>query len=90
MNPRCKNRNRWVSGGRRKSRKISEPWPSGINRRNYQRPAANRIDDGKRNQMLKLAREVYPDFNMGHCLERRASIASDARMIAAAIIAKII
>ena len=72
MNPRCKNRNRWVSGGRRKSRKISEPWPSGINRRNYQRPAANRIDDGKRNQMLKLAREVYPDFNMGHCLEMLA------------------
>ncbi len=48
-------------------RKNQNRWPSGINRRNYQRPAANRIDDGKRNQMLKLAREVYPDFNMGHC-----------------------
>ncbi len=39
---------------------------AGINPRNYQRPAANRIDDGKRNQMLKLAREVYRDFNLGH------------------------
>ena len=47
-------------------------WALGNQTQNYQRPAANRIDDGKRNQMLKLAREVYPDFNMGHCLEMLA------------------
>ena len=53
----------------RRTRKLRSKGTEGIKHGNYQKPALNRIDPGKREQMLKLAKESYFDFNMVNCLE---------------------
>ena len=41
----------------------------GIKHGNFDRPALNRVDLAKRDEMLALAKSTYFDFNMVHCLE---------------------
>jgi transposase len=53
----------------RRTRKIRQNGPEGIKHGNYQRVSLNRVDAGKREKMLLLAKETYFDFNMVHCLE---------------------
>lgn len=49
--------------------KIRINGPEGIKHGNYLKPSSNRVEASKREQMLKLAKETYFDFNMVHCLE---------------------
>jgi hypothetical protein len=53
----------------RRAGKVRVKGPAGIKHGNCQREAVNRVDSAKREQMLALARDVYFDFNMSHCLE---------------------
>jgi len=53
----------------RRARRLRIKGVEGIKHGNYLKPAVNRIDSGKRDAMLKLAKENYFDFNMVHCLE---------------------
>lgn len=64
----------------RRAKKLRLKGIEGIKHGNYQRPAKNRIDGIQKEQMLKLAKETYFDFNLTHCLEmlldRHALLAS--------------
>jgi hypothetical protein len=60
----------------RRTKKVRLKGAEGIKHGNYRKPAVNRIDAGKREQMLKLARDIYFDFNMAHCLEMLQKIHS--------------
>lgn len=53
----------------RRAAKVREKGYAGIKHGNCDRVAVNRIDSSKKEQMLALAKEVYFDFNMSHCLE---------------------
>jgi len=54
----------------RRATKIRLKGIAGIKHGNYQKPAVNRVAEGKKSQMLLLAKETYFDFNMVHCLEK--------------------
>lgn len=53
----------------RRVKKIRSKGPEGIKHGNYQKKPVNQIDSSIRDQMLKLAKDTYFDFNMSHCLE---------------------
>lgn len=53
----------------RRTRKLRQKGIEGIKHGNYQKPARNRLDQSQRDEMLRLAREQYYDFNISHCLE---------------------
>lgn len=53
----------------RRACKIRQKGIEGIKHGNYQRAPVNATDESKRQKMLRLAKEIYFDFNMSHCLE---------------------
>lgn len=53
----------------RRVAKVREKGVLGIKHGNCDRIAVNRIDAAKKEQMLALAKDVYFDFNISHCLE---------------------
>ena len=54
----------------RRTAKLRKKGVEGIKHGNYKRTAVNRIETTKHEQMMKLAKEKYFDFNMSHCLEK--------------------
>lgn len=53
----------------RRATKVREKGAGGVKHGNNGREAANQTDGLQRAEMLRLAKEVYFDFNMAHCLE---------------------
>ena len=53
----------------RKVKKLRELGVAGIKHGNFQKPSNRLIASSKREQMLDLAKRLYYDFNISHCLE---------------------
>jgi len=57
----------------RRAKKVREKGAAGIKHGNYGRIPKNKTGDNLRQRMLHLAQNIYPDFNMAHCLEMLAT-----------------
>lgn len=53
----------------RRVKKIRRLGFAGIKHGNSKKTPANKSDENKKQAMLKLAKKLYYDFNMSHCLE---------------------
>ena len=53
----------------RRAKKIRDKGLRGVKHGNTGKPAVNRLPDALKQEMLRLAADVYPAFNLSHCLE---------------------